>query len=108
VIDVHHQGRGRGGVDAIDDSNRPVDLSPRLARRTDLGLRQPDVFPHRGPRRGQLGDDIAPLVVDEVPRGCGWASEAQPKSAVGRARVGDDAGDQLLEAVVHIRAAEPS
>ena len=96
MIDVHHQGRGRGGVDAIDDSNRPVDLSPRLARRTDLGLRQPDVFPHRGARRGEFRDHIAPLVVDEVRR------------PVGRAGVGDDAGDELLEAVVHIRAAEPS
>ncbi len=65
----------------------------------------PDIFPYRGARRRQLGDDIAPLVVDEVPRGCGWASEAQPKSAVGGAGVGDDPLRQLLAAIVGVRAA---
>ncbi|MGE0056062.1 MAG: hypothetical protein AB7S74_17845 [Hyphomicrobium sp.] len=44
--------------------------------------------------RIQLGDDVAPLVMDEVGR------------AIGRTGVGDDAADQLLEAVVETGAAQ--
>ena len=64
VIDVHHQQRGRGGAHARDDSDRAIDLSPRIHHRRDLRLQQPDVLAHRVARAIQLGEQIAPLIVD--------------------------------------------
>ena len=92
-VDVQNH---RRRVDGIDHREGNIHLGPGLPRWRDLGLGQPDVFPHRRAGGIQLGDHVAPQIMNEICR------------AVGGAGVGDDAADQLLKAVVGVSPANSS
>ena len=99
MIGVHVELDRRRRVDRIDDGQRDIHLRPRLPDRRDFSLGEIDVLPHRRTGGVQLGDHIAPQIVDKIPA---WLRvgirSAKQKYAVGRAGVGDDARDQLIEA----------